>query len=185
MTGKPQTLQAADSNGNGLRIEFFWDGDRYAHRIETLRANKASLLLESCEGNDRDRWPASAPLQQLSIEQRPDGCQVALLLGMAGQSHWSASVTATGTDPSLLFEMACRTKDRSALLCSSYRICGDVQRVASSDKLFRWPHLALTTSSATIQSAKSEDVLEVLPAKRKIDGMTTVQWTYELRWLDD
>jgi len=166
-------------------VTFFWNGDRYAHRIEQVIGNTTKLFAESFEGSDQDQWPASAPLQQLSIEGRPDNRQVALLVGMAGQSHWSASVTASGNDRSLLFEMACRTSDPSASLSSSYRIRNRARPFAESDHQLRWPHVVLSTSPATIQSDLSEDVLEVRAPKTTIEGVTTVQWAYELRWLGD
>jgi hypothetical protein len=120
----PETrfLQSLGTDGNGLRATFFWRVDRYAHRIERIEAGAASLLLESIEGSDLDRWPPSPPLQQLSFEHLPDGRPVALLVGMAGSSHWSMSVEAPQDDPGgIVFDVACRVKEDSAALSSAYR----------------------------------------------------------------
>lgn len=162
-------------------MTFDWNGDRYFHRIESLSGNTARLLLESLEGSDNDQWPSSAPLQQLSIEERPGNRQVALLVGMAGRSHWSASVTAARQDRSLLFEMACRTNDTLARLLSSYRIRGGIQPGAVRDNQLRWPGVAFSTSSAKIQFEPSEKAFEVRARKPDIEGITTVQWSYEVR----
>ena len=106
-----------------LQIEFFRQGDRYAHRISLAGDDRPVELLVSVEGGGHvdgpnpnrpdcdyadDAWPASPPFQELRIEPRSDGRQVALLVGMAGRSHWSASVEA---DPQLgrfTFDVACR-----------------------------------------------------------------------------
>jgi hypothetical protein len=115
------TLDALDSAGNGLRVTFFWRVDRYAHRIERIEGGVAVPLIDSIEGSDLDRWPSSPPLQQLSIENLPDGRTVALLVGMAGSSHWSLTAERDANDIALLFDVACRVKEEGAVLGSAYR----------------------------------------------------------------
>src|ERR1051326_2095918 len=88
-----EAIEAVGSNGVGLRIEFIWRDDRYRHTVSLIDRDRASIpLLESIEGNSEDDWPSSPPLQTLSVERLSDGRSVALLVGMAGGSHWSASV---------------------------------------------------------------------------------------------
>ncbi|MFM7073965.1 MAG: hypothetical protein ACKO38_19435 [Planctomycetota bacterium] len=65
-------------------------------------------LLESCEGQSGDIWPASPPLQQLLVESRAEAGQVALLVGMAGRSHWSLSVEPLADRIGFRFDAACR-----------------------------------------------------------------------------
>lgn len=185
MTDRSQILQAVDSKGDGLRVVFLWNGDRFAHRIEHSSGNATVVLLESLESSDSRQWPLSPPLQQLSIEERPDDHQVALLVGMSGHSHWSASITASRNDRSLLFEMACRMNDPSASLLSSYRILESAQLVSEGDNQVRWPHVAFSTSSATMEVVRPARILEVRALDLSISGMTTVQWAYQLRWLVD
>ncbi len=82
-------------------------------------------MLASEEGSDQDEWPPSPPLQQLHVEDRAGGGRVALLVGMAGQSHWSLSVEALPALRQLVFDAACRlggsADSRSGRLGSGYR----------------------------------------------------------------
>lgn len=117
-TPESAVLESLDAAGEGLRATFFWRVDRYAHRIERIEAGEMMVLLESIEGSDLDRWPPSPPLQQLSFERLPDGRPVALLVGMAGATHWSMSADIAGA---LVFDVACRVKEEDATLGSSYR----------------------------------------------------------------
>jgi hypothetical protein len=114
-------LEALTPAGDGLRASFFWRVDRYAHRLERIEGGAAVSLLESIEGSDLDRWPPSPPLQQLTVEQLPDGRSVALLVGMAGASHWSLTVEREPNAAALVFDVACRVKEESGALGSAYR----------------------------------------------------------------
>ena len=91
-----------------LRVRFTWHGDRYAHEISLLRDGAWDCVLKSVEGTPDDAWPASPPLQSLHVEPRGDGRQVALLVGMAGKCHWSASVELDAAGEQARFEVACR-----------------------------------------------------------------------------
>ena len=91
-------IQSLDERGRGLRVVFFRPAaaaDRWGHVVATvLDAGKPEETvvprLVSQEGAGPDDWPLSPPLQSLAIEERAEGA-VALLVGMSGQSHWSAS----------------------------------------------------------------------------------------------
>lgn len=113
-------IESLDSSGVGLRVAFVKQGDRYAQLIYIVgAANRAALFCKSQEGIASDVWPPSAPLQSLSIEHRATS-SVALLVGMAGRSHWSASVEAIPGQCRLLFDIACRVGSDSPQLGSSY-----------------------------------------------------------------
>src|SRR4051812_3037575 len=104
-------IESVDELGFGLRIVFFKSEaapDRYAHWIATVepRGEVVGRLL-SLEGMGSDAWPLSPPLQSLSIEERPAGA-VALLVGMSGQSHWSASFEAIPARREIIVDLACR-----------------------------------------------------------------------------
>src|SRR5436190_4759521 len=89
---KAAGIEASHPDGLRLRAEFIWHGDRFAHIISLVNPHgDIQPLLESIEGTTADDWPSSPPLQSLSVEKLPDGRPVALLVGMAGGSHWSAS----------------------------------------------------------------------------------------------
>ncbi len=112
-------LETAGPAGAVLRLRFFRAGDRFAHRLELAEGDSIRPLLESLEGTAAEDWPASPPLQQLHVEERPTG-KVALLVGMAGRSHWSLAVE---TAPNgFLFRAACRLREPPAKLGSRYRL---------------------------------------------------------------
>jgi hypothetical protein len=103
---------AAEIEADGVRVVFFRAGDRYAHRVEAFDAVRGEWVAvwESLEGAADDVWPASPPLQQLHVEERPEG-RVALLVGMAGRTHWSAAVEAARGESggkSIRFDVAAR-----------------------------------------------------------------------------
>lgn len=116
----PSCLDSAIRDGCGLRITFDWRADRYGHELACLVDRQPSRLLISLEGNAQERWPASPPFQQLSIEARADGSQVALLVGMAGKSHWSGSVRVAPDRPRLEFDIACLAREVPRLVGSCY-----------------------------------------------------------------
>jgi hypothetical protein len=106
-----------------LRITFARQGDRYGHQVESIAADKsATPLLQSIEGTPDQDWPASPALKELHLEQRPDGKQLALLVGMAGRSHWSLSVELDPVAEQLVFDVACRLRDEPQQLTSAYRL---------------------------------------------------------------
>jgi hypothetical protein len=140
---KRASLEATDTDGDGLRIGFDWHDDRYAHKIFAAAAGRLFPVLESIEGSDQDDWPASPPLQQLSIEELRPGVSVALLVGMAGKSHWSVSIEPTENKTGFIFDVACRLKSDEGRLLSSYRRL--VPEMQSADSGFQ-----IETESSTI-----------------------------------
>jgi len=115
-----------------LRVEFVRHGDRYGHRLVAVdKDGRELLMLDSVEGNATDPWPPSPPLQSLSIETLPDGRRVALLVGMAGRGHWSASIEALPDAAAFVFDIACRSAEGEPALASSYRLAAP-----SAAKLF-------------------------------------------------
>lgn len=116
-----ETLDAPGPAGI-LRVEFLKRGDRYGHIISLIDASGAAIpLLESIEGTATDDWPASPPLQTLSIEELSPNGKVALLVGMAGSSHWSASIEPASQAAELAFDIACRHAKEPRRLSSCYR----------------------------------------------------------------
>jgi hypothetical protein len=106
----------------GLRVRFFWHGDRFAHDVWIHDAGQWICALQSVEGSPEDDWPPSPPFQSLNIEPRNDDRFVALLVGMAGKSHWSASAAIDLLLPCVHFDVACRVPAACApRLSSAYR----------------------------------------------------------------
>lgn len=123
-------LEGPINEGHRLRIDFFKLADRYGHRLSVvLRAEDGQETLvplaESVEGSPDDPWPPSPPLQSLTIEERDDWSKVVLLVGMAGGSHWSASIAVERAAPSFIcypvFELACRFTSQPTRLATTYR----------------------------------------------------------------
>lgn len=110
--------------GVGWRIVFFRAADRIAHRVELAAERGEGPVLESVEGSPDQPWPASPALQQVHFQPGANGRQLALLVGMAGRSHWSSSVELSGDGSQATFEVACRAKSPPEWLGTSYRVLG-------------------------------------------------------------
>ena len=115
-----QQLECVRDDGYGLRLHFHWLGDRFGQRVELIAGEQAAVpLLQSMERGDIDpAWPTSPPLQQLHLEDRPDG-PAAMLVGMAGRSHWSMSVETRPAVGALQFDVACRLHVRPRVALGS------------------------------------------------------------------
>jgi hypothetical protein len=105
----------------GLRLAFRRCGDRFLHELALRCGDGWVTVLQSREGNAHEEWPPSPPLQEARLEARPEGRRVALLVGMAGSSHWSLSVEADAAAGRLSFEAACRAQAPPRFLGSTYR----------------------------------------------------------------
>jgi len=123
-----RVLEAVGRDGHGLRVAFIWDEDRFGHEISCLEGRVATVCLTAELGRDQDPWPASPALQQLSLEELQPGRPSALLVGMAGQSHWSQCVEADPATTSLTFDVACRVQREPQWLGSRYRVHHDAAR---------------------------------------------------------
>lgn len=122
-----------------MRVDFDRSTDRWKHRISLVLPEASGivsplLLLESLEGTSADDWPVSPPLQFVSIETRPKKPPVALLMGMAGSSHWSASIEQYPAERALRFDIACRAKSRPENLGSRYRFAPRVALQTSANE---------------------------------------------------
>ena len=118
----PSRLQLELSSG--LRFETVRQGDRYRQSIAPSPDTPDHRRLRSLEGDDRDRWPPTPPLQQLTRETRGNST-VLLGVGMAGRSHWSVSILADGNR--LLFDAACRVRGEPGFLGSTFELPSDVK----------------------------------------------------------
>lgn len=108
----------------GLEARFVWTGDRFGHVISVIQGRDRFPLVSTIDGDVQSEWPASPPFQQVAIEPRETG-SVALLVGMAGKSHWSGSIESPPGDTRLSFDIACLAKLAPVRLGSSYRIEAD------------------------------------------------------------
>jgi len=113
-------MGALSLGGVGLGVSFLRKGDRYGHRIFLREKDRWHDLLISQEGGSESRWPPSPPLQEVHIEKRGEARQVALAVGMAGDSHWSLSCELDARAGTLHFDVACRFKEEPECLGSCY-----------------------------------------------------------------
>ena len=152
-------IQSVDNSGHGLRVVFYKLGDRWGHVIVALDGERVTPLLVSVEGSNEQVWPPSPPLQSLSIERREAG-DVALLVGMAGRSHWSASVEATKNE--LDFDVACKLIDFPEWLGSRYRLLNTPRFLEGPTLLWSLADLEVQLNSYCAYA--SADHIEITPS---------------------
>jgi hypothetical protein len=117
------TLESVSPSGHILRLVLEQTADRVSHRIEVLDADSRILAeLRSIEGTSADEWPPSPALQSCSLQEIRPGERAAFLVGMAGKSHWSASMEALPNEGALVFDFACRVHQTPQWLGTSYAI---------------------------------------------------------------
>ncbi|MBI1900126.1 MAG: hypothetical protein HYS13_03290 [Planctomycetia bacterium] len=138
--------------GGGFRVDLCRLADRYAHVILVVAGGEVGAaggelgaaggelgaaggeyvpLLQSVEGTAKEEWPPSPPLQELLVQPHALGGETALLVGMAGGSHWSAGIELPNAGP-LAVDVACRVSKKpgpmaSGLLTADYLLAPDVR----------------------------------------------------------
>ncbi|MCE9632500.1 MAG: hypothetical protein K8S94_17585 [Planctomycetia bacterium] len=113
----------------GTAVVFSWAGDRWRH-VVMLDGGQAFESIDVADGGD-PRWPASPPLVEVS-SVRTDRGPALLAVGLAGRSHFSASIVPhPSMSDTLLFEIACRLQETPGWLGSTYRGGSDRLRVAA------------------------------------------------------
>jgi hypothetical protein len=146
-----------------FRVDFIPSGDRIAHVIHVREPSSENSterpwieLLRSVESAAAVAWPDSPPLQELHIEDR-GGKPVALLVGRAGKSHWSASFAcecAEGGEQRLVVDVACRVSTPPVSLGSSYAFADGVRWMGKTphagDDYARWQSISLIVGETAI-----------------------------------
>ncbi len=194
-------ISPASLEGGGLRVVFTRHGDRYAHSVFRVTGVVAAsepaigdssasttelgfpsgLLLESMEGTPDDDWPASPALRELHFEERADGRRLALLVGMAGKSHWSLSVELDAARGHLVFHVACRLRSPPVRLGSRYRLpaaeCRQTPLTIEPNSLAIVP-----IDGGVVRLVTSADrQLDIEPAAVAGPWPRTVRWRYVVR----
>lgn len=182
----------ASLEGGGFAVVFTRRGDRVGHAV--LRTDcaaaagehltSAPALLESIEGTAEDDWPTSPPLKELHFENRPDGRRLALLIGMAGRSHWSLSVELDASAGRVTFDVACRLRSQPERLGSTYRL----PSIAAGGVATGGPgHLTIQAGPLTIEASPStrltcvDSQIVVEPIGALGPWPQTVRWWYVVR----
>jgi hypothetical protein len=185
-----QQLLALNAQGTGLGVALWRQGDRYAHALYAFggAAETPLLLMASLEGNDREPWPTSPPLQQLIVEPREAGRNVALLIGMAGSSHWSLSIDVDSIGRLIVFEAACRCSTQPTEMGSRYRV-RPVSRLSNRELQWHLPNsgqveLVWPDSRGQCQHGPPRQTdwivrpMDLSPPQ----WPATVRWNYAVRW---
>ena len=117
-----------------IRVEFLWNNDRWRHLFHIDHKD----CLQSVEGdqiqagNNRlpiptgisERWPASPVITEVTPTEVM-GHRALVAVGLAGRSHFSASLTASkAKKDSILVEVACRVFEAPGWLGSTYSCDG-------------------------------------------------------------
>jgi hypothetical protein len=166
---------------DALSVAFQKRGDRYAHQISCDFPDGPSGLLVSREGTPADVWPPSPVLQSLHIETQADGIQTALLVGSAGRSHWSMSVSADASRHRLHFDVACRIHDAPQWLGSTYD--------APIENASAWPADSFTQLAYSNEKSAEEVAVQFknmtglikFPAPQVVgNGPQTIRWQYTI-----
>lgn len=205
-----------------LRLEFVRRANRIEHRLlrpgsDTAQPTDGQVIAVSeegfgntREGNAQDgsvqdghvemsdaHWPPSPPFQQLHVEDHGAG-EIAMLVGMAGTSHWSAAVTCTPRG--FEFDVACRIAsskgntgraERTRLwLGSTYQLLGGMPQVANCGSALTIRHADLVfvprqetalelNSSPGVPPHEPSHMLRLLPMTNAQPGSgVTVRWRY-------
>jgi hypothetical protein len=158
-----------------LRLVFDRRGDRWGHRIELLRDGATISTLSSIEGAATDDWPPSPPFQTLDIQAFPGKGQIALLVGKAGSSHWSAAIEADPAAGVLNFDIACRFGNEPRLLGSIYAIVGEVSNSISCLPRINLPEIA-DGCRRTVDATGDRLTIRILPPPGPLPQ--TVRWQY-------
>jgi len=171
------SLSSIGSDGSMLQVDFYLNTDRFEHAIKRLGADGlCQASWTSVLQSDSPDWPASPPIQELSLESIA-GRDVLLGVGRAGKSHWSISIETANLDsePTLIFDIACRCTAPPTWLGSNYL-------VDPRASLPGVPHSFLTVNcdenSGLIQSGA--DFRRIEPTQRPERWPATIRWRYSV-----
>lgn len=171
-----------------ILLTFQWVRDRYGHRVDWVDGTGAvHALLVSNEGSAREAWPDSPPLQQLQVETRSAADEVALLVGMAGASHWSLSVERDERYSSFVFDAACRASAAPQWLGSRYLASSAPQHLDAFRATWQVENRVFLEVSADTSAAASSQLSGLLlTGGYRMDvhplGQSPVAWPATVRW---
>lgn len=182
-----QIIEAIGSDDTGLRATLAWVDDRFVQYIDWVAGAQSFRLMESVEGTADDAWPPSPALQQLSVENRSQKRQVALMVGMAGQSHWSVSIENEPQERKLIFDVACRIAEPSSDLGTQYRTTSPITLLSEDHGVEvavagRSCQVILESTgrgeSDLIQYKK--DIIHIVATQKLSQFPDTLRWKYSL-----
>ncbi len=122
---EPISLNAKNADGVGLQVRFSWRQDRHCHTISLLVDDRPIPYSNRSKVQVSTFGLPAHPLQQRSVEELRPATKVALLVGMAGKSHWSMSVEPANDRAGFVFDVACRSGETAGQLGSGYLLLAD------------------------------------------------------------
>jgi hypothetical protein len=186
--GNVSTHREPRLEGGGLSVRFVFRDDRYAHEVWFDNGSAWVCVLQSVEGSASDDWPASPPWQSLHLDGHPDGRQIALLVGMAGKNHWSASIELDPAKSQVHFDIACRVRGAErGPLASRYRALGWVHALDAKSATFSLASTAGKTLRLTLDERfgamrleSAADCVNLIAAAQPAATTETIRWGYTL-----
>jgi hypothetical protein len=166
-------------------VDFHRSADRFSHCISARVNDEWRELFKSHEGQPDDPWPPSPPLQHLTMSHRDDNTPIALLLGSAGNSHWSMSVEPLDDPEGFSFDVACRWGSQPSRLGSEYTLGPDVSTRDTPNSIRLWLagheySIEPIPIQGTICSALSAAGRAEISVQRTPDLPATARWRYAL-----
>lgn len=192
--------RSVNSSGWGLELVLVAFPDRLGHFVRLIApdGSASDLVLASVEDDAAQAWPSSPPLQSIHCELLPSGGTAALLVGMAGKSHWSASIESLPGEGALVFDFACRVRETPLRLGTTYQVQAatgqssvprSIQRMGEAEVLFSLGEKSLRLSgepAATHPSPRMElssdspGKIAVSCQVNPITTASTLRWRYRL-----
>jgi hypothetical protein len=178
-------LETEPEAGISLRLNLIWARDRFSQRISVVTKGQAELILQSVDRDDQEAWPPSPPLQQLLVEDRPNG-PVALMVGMAGDSHWSASIEQRSGPNGFRFDVACRIGSQPLRLGSSYLASQLAKSLSSRQLVLGGAKASVLISTqesgpaaaAQVEIAQSQTIS--IRNSQSAGPPSTIRWMYDI-----
>ena len=134
MTDIPRATLEKLNDGNGLRVEFFWLGDRFGHTIAVVKDGVATIEWKSVDDDPL------GPVYQELHEQQTDGGKILFLNGAGNGTHWSASVLFEAEGCLLTFDVAARVREEPLERAIEYRGHFEVKPIITSSHLHDATH---------------------------------------------
>jgi hypothetical protein len=186
------SLESRSCASAANRLCFTAGGELHSELIQFVVADGGIKNVWSALYNDSSAWPASPPWQELHVHDGAEGKSL-MLVGRAGTSHWSMSVTASADAPALIFDVACRVREPPDFLGTTYRLSRTDFQVRPSRKGNAWTDLEIRPTVAGHPSLRLQvdEIAGAAPATIEFTGdqiiirapqptrpQATVRWKY-------